>query len=287
MSDTTIRDIDRARPTSGTGRRWLSARGAACVYLGLLVLVAATAGWIAPYDPADQDLAGKLGGISSTHWLGTDHLGRDELSRLIGGSRIPLLAALQAVGIALLLGVPSGVIAGYFRGVADAVLNRIADALMSIPSLVLALGIIAALGPSLTNAMLAIGIVFAPRIFRLARGVARDLSARVFVEALRSVGCSNSRILWRHLLPRMRVPLGVQTALITAESVLAEATLSFLGFGVAPPTPSWGLMLEEAQGVMSTAPHLVIVPGLAIVVTVLAFSVLGDAPRTSTRASRG
>lgn len=251
-------------------------------FLLVLAVVALLSPWIAPADPNDQDLRQVLAGPGEDgHLLGTDQFGRDVLSRLLVASRISLLAALQAVGVATVLGVPLGLVSGYLGGRVDRWVVRFSDALMSFPPLILAVAIVAARGPGLTNAMVAVGLIMAPRLLRLVRGSVLSVREETFIEASRSIGVPTGRIIRRHVLPNVLSPLIVQLSLGAAFAMLAEATLSFLGLGVSPPQASWGSMLQEGARFLSRAPHLVIFPGVAIAVTVLAFNVLGDGLRDS------
>lgn len=260
-------------PRSG---QTLRLRGSLAI-LGVLGLVALLAGVLAPYDPRAQDISAILQGPSGAHLLGTDDLGRDVLSRLIYGARVSLQASLLAVSIAALLGLPIGIIAGYFGGWVDNVLMRVVDTLLSFPAIILAIGITAALGPSLTNSMTAVGVVFAPSIARLMRAQIFAVKEAPFIEASRSFSCSGPRIVFRHILPNAIQPVLVQCAVLLGLALLAEASLSFLGLGVQPPDASWGSMLARAYSFISLAPLQIITPGIAIAVTVLAFNMLGDA----------
>lgn len=265
-------------------RRRFFKRGPAVVALGvivLMVLVAVFAPLLAPYDPLAQDLRNTLQGPSSEHWLGTDELGRDVLSRIIFGARVSLLAAVQAVVIALVLGVPPGLVAGYFGGRIDTAISRINDTLMSFPPLLLAIAIVGVFGPNLRNAMLAVGIIFAPRFLRLTRAAVLAVKEETFVEASRSIGTPTLRIVRTRILPNTLSPLLVQASLSLGFAMLAEAGLSFLGLGVQPPQASWGSMVGRAYRFLDQSPTLVIFPGLAIVLAVLAFNVLGDGLRDS------
>ena len=264
-------------------RRFLSNRLAvvgACVIV-VVVMVAVLAPLIAPHDPNTQDLLLRLQRPGTDgHPLGTDQFGRDVLSRLIFGARVSLLAALLAVGVAALLGVPLGMLAGYGSRRADGVLSWANDGLMSVPALTLALTIVAVLGPgSLTNAMIAVGIVSAPRFFRVARAATQDVRHETYIEASRAIGCRRSRILSRHVFPNAVTPLVIQVTLMLGAAIVAEASLSFLGFGVRSPTASWGSMLNDAYVNLSQAPYLVYIPGAAIAVVVLAFTLVGDGLR--------
>lgn len=249
---------------------------AALGFIVVLILTAFFAPWIAPHDPTEQNLRNSLAGPNRDNWLGADRLGRDTLSRLIFGARYSLLAAGQAVAVACVLGVPMGILAGYLRGWFDAIVSMIADAILSIPAIVLALAIIGMLKPNLTNAMIAIGVVYAPRLFRVVRGAAMTVREETFVEAARASGVSTVTIARTHVLPNVLSPLVVQISLALGFAVLAEAGLSFLGLGVQPPDASWGVMLGQATSQLEKHPELVLVPGIAIMLTVLAFNVLGD-----------
>jgi ABC-type dipeptide/oligopeptide/nickel transport system permease subunit len=248
----------------------------ALAFIVLLIFAAVFANLISPHDPADQDLGNSFAGPSWDNWLGADRLGRDTFSRLIFGARFSLLAATEAVAVALVLGVPIGILAGFLRGWVDAIASTIADAVLSIPAIVLALAIIGMLKPNLTNAMIAIGVVYAPRLFRVVRGAALSVREETFVEAARASGVSTFRIARTHVLPNVLSPLVVQVSLALGFAVLAEAGVSFLGLGVQPPDASWGVMLGQSTSQFENHPELLLAPGIAIVLTVLAFNVLGD-----------
>jgi peptide/nickel transport system permease protein len=250
--------------------------GAALV--GLVVLVALLAPLLAPHDPVAQ-IATPLLRPSAAHVLGTDEFGRDELSRLIWGARVSLYVGGLAVLIALGLGGTSGVIAGYFGGWVDDVTMRAMDVLLSLPALVLAIAITAVLGPTLTNAMLAIGIVYAPTFARVARGPTLAVVRVPYIEAARALGAPTLRIIGRHVLPNVAAPLFVQTTVSLSTAILTEAALSFLGLGTQPPTASWGLMLSTARQYMMINAWIAVLPGCAIAVTVLGFNLLGDGLR--------
>ncbi len=253
----------------------------ASVVLLVIVVCAVAAPLLAPYDPDAQSLTDRLQAFNGDHWLGTDDLGRDVLSRLLFASRVSLIAAVQATAVGVVLGVPTGLVAGYARGVIDNVLGRIADAMMSIPALLLALAIVGVLEPNLTSAMIAIGIVYAPRLFRITRSAALSVREETFVEAARSVGAGPWRIVTGHVLPNVLSPLIVQVSLSMGFAILFEASISFLGLGVQPPDASWGSMLGRSTRFFEQSPHLVVVPGVMILVTVLAFNVIGDGIRDS------
>jgi peptide/nickel transport system permease protein len=251
---------------------------AACFVVGL-VAVAVLAPMLAPHDPGRQDLLVRLEGASGRHWLGTDSLGRDNLSRLLEGTRVTLWAALQAITLAIVLGIPAGLAAGYAGGRIDAGFNRVADVLMALPPLMLALAIIGILGPGLTNAMIALGVISAPRFFRVARAAAASVRNETYIEATRALGCSPARILVRHVLPNSSGPLLVQVTFAFGAVVTAEASLSFLGLGAKAPTASWGSMVRDAFNNVYDSKFQLVAPSLMIVLTILAFSVLGDAAR--------
>lgn len=252
---------------------------AAATFLVLLAVVAACAPWITTYDPNKQQLLDQIQGPSGEHWLGTDGYGRDLYTRLVFSARVTLVAIFQALVLASGLGIPLGLLAGYAGGIVDAMLSRISDALLSLPPLILALAIVAILGPGLTNAMIALGIVLAPPQFRLARGAAQSVSSELYVEACRAVGCSSWRILWRHVLPNASSPLLVQVTFAAGVIVIAEASLSFLGLGVQAPDSSWGTMLRDAFQDIYASPWQLAPPAIMIGLTILAFSTLGDGLR--------
>ena len=252
---------------------------ASALVLLVVMLAAVFASWVAPYDPLATSWSLVRKAPSAAHWFGTDEVGRDVLSRVIWGARASLSAGLIAVAIAVLVGVPLGMLAGYVGGVLDSVIGRLTDAMLAIPFLILAIALAAFLGPSLSNAMIAIGVSATPIFVRLARGQVLSARAEDWVEAARAVGNPRSRILMRHILPNILPPVLVQSTLAIATAIIAEASLSFLGLGQQPPAPSWGSMLNTAQRFLTQAPWLALFPGLAIFVTVLAFNLLGDALR--------
>ena len=252
---------------------------AAVLVLGLLIAASLLAPYLAPFPPDEADFAAVLQGPSADHWLGTDQLGRDVLSRLLFAGRISLLASFLAVGVALLLGVVPALISGYVGGTLDTIASRVADLLLGFPSLVLAIGIVAALGSGLVPAMFAVGVAFSPRIFRLVRGQVLVAKEETFVLAATSVGLPPWRVLKAHVLPVVWGPLVIQVSFALGLALIVEASLSFLGLGVQPPQASWGIMIGNAKSELTRAPWLVIVPGLAIFVTVLSFNTLGDAVR--------
>jgi peptide/nickel transport system permease protein len=254
--------------------------GAAIVVILAVILMAIFAPLIAPYDPEAVDFAAARSGPTSDHLLGTDNLGRDTLSRTIYGARVSLQVGVIAVGIALVIGTVLGLIAGYLSGsFVDSVIMRCMDAILAFPTLVLALAITAALGPSLTNVMIAVGVVGIPGYARLVRGQVLSVREREYIEAARTIGVSDTRIIWRHILPNVTAPIIVQASLGVAFAILAEASLSFLGLGVQPPTPSWGAMLSVGKDWLQYVPWMAIVPGAAIFLVVLAFNFIGDGIR--------
>jgi peptide/nickel transport system permease protein len=268
----------RAETVSALWSNRLAAIG--LVVLVLLVLAAVFADVIAPYGYTDSDLTRRLQPPSGAHWFGTDELGRDVLSRVIHGARVSLQVGAVAVGISLVLGTGIGLVAGYRGGWIDVVLMRMMDILFSFPVVLLAIAIVAVLSPSLVNTMIAIGIVFTPIFARVVRGSVLSVREEVYVRAARSLGASDLRILGRHVLPNVAAPIIVQTSLSLAFAILTEAALSYLGIGVQPPRPAWGLMLLDAQGFIPTgAWWMSIFPGLAIFLTVMALNLVGDGLR--------
>jgi len=250
----------------------------AVVLIGMIGL-ALFAPWIAPYDPLATSWSLVRKAPSAAHWFGTDEVGRDLLSRIIWGARASLSAGVIAVAIAVGVGVPTGMVAGYVGGWTDALISRLTDAMLAIPFLILAIALAAFLGPSLGNAMIAIGVTATPIFVRLARGQVLAARAEDYVEAARAVGNPPVRILLRHILPNILPPVMVQATLAVAAAIIAEASLSFLGLGQQPPAPSWGSMLNTSQRFLTQAPWMAIFPGLAIFLTVLAFNLFGDGLR--------
>ncbi len=277
VAATARRSWGRSRALQRFQRRPLALLAAAVIVL--FVLVAIFAPYLAPYDPAQADFLSVRQAPNETYWLGTDAVGRDILSRVIFGARSSLVAGVISVVIAMTVGVPLGLIAGYYRGFIDEIIMRFTDALLAFPFLILAVALAAALGPSLTNAMIAIGIATAPTFIRLTRGQVLSVQAEDYVQAAKALGTNDVRILWQHILPNSLAPLLVQATLTIAQSIIAESSLSFLGLGVQPPTPSWGGMLNTARNFINQAPWMAIFPGLSIYITVLAFNLLGDGLR--------
>jgi len=248
------------------------------VIIALVVLTAILAPIISPYSPTAQ-VSRRLLEPGAQYLLGTDEFGRDILSRVIYGSRISLYVGAVSVGLALVSGGIMGLIAGYVGGRVDTLLMRLIDMLFAIPSLVLAIVIAGLLGPSLTNAMIAIGIVYAPIYTRLVRGEMLVVRNYAYIEAARAVGVDHVGLILRHFLPNIAAPLIIQTSLLLSTAILAEAALSFLGLGAQPPDPSWGAMLGSGRRFMELTPWVAIAPGIAIVITVLGFNLLGDGLR--------
>lgn len=262
-------------------RRLRRRKGAmmALVVVVLLIAAAVLAPWVAPYDPTLTSFTQVRKAPTWAHLFGTDEVGRDVLSRVIWGARASLSAGLVSVGIAVGAGVPLGLLAGYAGGWIDTVLSRIVDAMLAIPFLILAITLSAFLGPSLSNAMIAIGVTATPVFIRLTRGQTIGAKVEDYVEAARAVGNPHWRIALRHVLPNIVPPLLVQASLAIAGAIIAEAALSFLGLGQQPPAPSWGSMLNSAQRFLAQAPWMAFWPGFAIFFAVLSFNLLGDGLR--------
>ena len=250
-------------------------------FLLVMTLAAIFAPLIAPYEPNTQNLILANGGPSGAHWLGTDDLGRDILSRLIWGGRVSLRATFEIVGIAIVIAVPIGLVAGFFRGAVDSVIMRFMDALFSFPPLVLALTVAALLGASINDTAIAIAIVFVPSFVRLLRGEVIAVREENYIESARSLGATSNRLMRRHIVPNVASPIIIQVSLALGFALLVEAGLSFLGLGEQPPTPSWGSMLNEGYQFIFTTPWALIFPGLAIMLTVLAFNLVADGLRDS------
>lgn len=250
--------------------------------LGIVVLftfLAIFGRLIVPYDPNVGELTSVLAPPSVAHWMGTDVLGRDTLSRVVDGSRIAIGVAFISVFLAMLVGVVIGIVAGYFGGMVDSVLNRSQDVLFAFPTLLLAIIMVAVLGPGLLNASLAIAVVYSPRFARMARAAALSVKRNEYFDAARLAGVKTSMILWRHMVPNVLPPVIILAALSMSTAQLAYASLSFLGLGVNPPQADWGNMLSKARDFLTVAPWLVIGPATALVLLMLAFNVLGDAIR--------
>jgi len=244
-----------------------------------MVLTATLAPWIAPYSPYAQFSEIGLQPPSRAHLLGTDTIGRDYLSRLVYGVRISLLVGVSTMVVAALAGVFLGLLGGYYGKALDAVIGRCLDALLAFPVVLLAIFIVAVLGPSMLNAIVAVAIVYTPTFARLARASVLSLRAQDFVEAARAMGASDARVLGRHVLPSTLSPLIVQCSLGIGSAILIEASLSFLGLGVQPPTPSWGAMIGAGRNFLTVAPWLATVPGIAIILAIVGFNLFGDGIR--------
>jgi peptide/nickel transport system permease protein len=247
--------------------------------IAVFALCALLAPLLAPYDPLLQDLGLRLRPPSPEHWLGTDSLGRDILSRILYGARISLLVGVVVVVSAGVVGTAIGLIAGYVGGFVDDALMRLTEVFLAFPALILAMAIAGALGPSLTNAIIAIAAVTWAVYARLTRGQILSLRRREFVEAARAMGATQTRIVVRHLLPNALAPLMIQASFDLGGSIIAAAGLSFIGFGAQPPTPEWGVMISEGRNYISTQPWLSLFPGLAILLAVGSFNLLGDGLR--------
>jgi len=243
------------------------------------VLAAILAPLVAPYSASETDFNALLAHPSAKHLLGTDELGRDILSRTIWGARASIQAGVLATGLAMAIGVPIGLVAGYYRGWIDPVISRLTDVVLAFPFLILAVGLAAILGPSLLNATIALGVGAAPVLVRVARGETLALREEDYVRAAIANGASDGTILFRHIVPNMASTLLVQATVTIPAAIIGEAVLSFLGLGVQPPTPSWGVMLAAAQPYLSEAPRLAVYPGLAIFICSLSFNLLGDGLR--------
>ena len=248
------------------------------VVIGFVVMAAA-APWLAPYPPGATDFNSLIAPPSAEHLLGTDALGRDVLSRIIWGARASIQAGFFATMLALLIAVPIGLVAGYYRGWVDTVVARVTDVLLAFPFIILAVGLSAILGPSLLNATIALGVGAAPGIVRITRGETFALREEDFVPAAIANGAGDATIIFRHILPNMTSTLIVQATVTIPAAIVGEAVLSFLGLGVQPPTPSWGTMLQSAQSYLAQAPRLAVYPGLAIFLCSLSFNLLGDGLR--------
>lgn len=252
---------------------------AGLIIILIFLLVALAAPWLVPYDPVKVDLGQQFTPPGPEHPFGTDNLGRDILSRVIAGARVSLWVGILSVGLSMVIGVPAGLVAGYLRGMVDTVIMRLVDIFLAFPVIILAIAIMAVRGPGLTNVMIALAVVYWTTYARVTRGVTLVLREEDFVLATRSLGVSDFRIMWRHILPNGIPPILVIASLGMGNAILAEAALSFLGLGIQPPAPSWGSMLSFGMQFLRDAPYLSTFPGLAIFVTVLGFNLLGDGLR--------
>ncbi|MGI9148070.1 MAG: nickel transporter permease [Chloroflexota bacterium] len=270
-----------ASPWVAARRRFVRSRTGLA---GALVLIAVTAAAIfapqlAPYNPTRQDFRVQRQAPSPTHLMGTDEFGRDVLSRVIHGAQASLQAGAVAASIALIVGLVLGMLAAYYGGAADNVIMRVMDVLLAFPYILLAIAVVAILGPGLRNAMIAIGIVYIPYYARVVRGAVLSVRARDYVEAARALGARDGRVMVQHVLPNTLAPVIVQTTLNVGAAIIDTAGLSFLGLGTQPPTPDWGNMLSAGRSYVIDSPWIATFPGLAILVTVLAFNLMGDALR--------
>ena len=270
------------KPSPASRRRyWRAATGLWLpgLFFAIALIISLFPSWVAPYDPYKMDVPAAMQGPSAAHWFGTDNFGRDVLSRIIYGTRASMGIALASVGIALLVGAPLGIVAGYFGRALDQLFGRIMDVLLSFPSLLLAIVISGILGPSVRNAILAIAIVYTPFFFRVARGPTLSEKEQDYITAAHAVGVKNSRILMRHLLPNVAASIIVQAPIMLSFAILVEASLSYLGLGVQPPHPSWGSIVNEGRPYLQIAPAISVFPGLTIMIAVLAFNFMGDGLR--------
>jgi peptide/nickel transport system permease protein len=289
MNTSTVNDVAGAQvwDEPGLGRRvlnWLRGDPRAALSLVVLVVIlgaALLAPWLAPHAPTAQNFDQMLNGPSAEHWLGTDDLGRDVFSRLMHGGANSLYAALLAVAVALVIGVPLGLIAGFVGGWTDTLISRVIDTFLSFPAIILAVAVTGAMGIGLTNAMFSVGLVFAPQIARLIRARTLVVRQELYVDAARCFGASPLRLLLRHVLPNAIQPVIVQSTLLLAVALLAEASLSFLGLGVQPPDVSWGAMIARGYMYMSIVPEQMYAPGLIIMITAVAFNALGESLRAA------
>jgi peptide/nickel transport system permease protein len=253
---------------------------AACLLLVVFLLCALLAPWLAPDDPARLNLTARLLPPTSHHWFGTDELGRDVLSRTVYGARVSLTVAIAVVGLSLALGVSLGMLAGFYGGAVDTVVNiYLSNAFLALPGILLAITLVAFLGPSLLNLILALALAGWVNYARLVRAQVMAVKEREFVQAARSLGATDLHLMVRHILPNILQPLLVQGAVGMAAAVLAEATLSFLGLGVQPPTPTWGAMLNDARSHLFESPYLMFFPALALALCVFSFNLIGDGLR--------
>ena len=265
-------------------RAWKKLRTNRSALIGLVlvvffIVVALLAPVLPVPDPSATDWSAVRKAPSAAHWLGTDEIGRDILSRMIWGAQASLLAGVVSVAISLAMGVPFGLVAGYFGGWTDQIISRMTDALLATPFLILAIALAAFLGPSLTNAMIAIGVSAMPVFIRLTRGQVLAVKTEDYVEGARAIGLGHRRILTHYILPNVFPPILVQATLTVATAIIAEASLSFLGLGQQPPAPSWGSMLNTAKNFLDQAPWMALWPGAAIFLVVIGFNLLGDGLR--------
>lgn len=270
-----------SRPGSRAWKKFKSGKGAlvGLVLVGFFVVLSLLAQMLPIPDPAAQDWAAVRKAPSWVHWFGTDEIGRDVLSRIVWGARASLMAGVVSVAIAVLVGVPIGLVSGYFGGWLDQIVSRMTEAFLAMPFLILAIAFAAFLGPSLTNAMIAIGLSAMPVFIRLTRGQVLSVKTEDYVEGARAIGLSHSRIMLGYILPNVLAPIVIQATLTVASAIIAEASLSFLGLGQQPPAPSWGSMLNVAKNFLTQAPWMALWPGVAIFLVVMGFNLLGDGLR--------
>ncbi|HEX2174938.1 MAG TPA: ABC transporter permease [Nocardioidaceae bacterium] len=282
------RSDDAGGPSAPAEPRWRETLGIllgnklavfSLLMLALLVVAALFGSLLAPYGPNEVAVENRLQGPSGAYWLGTDELGRDVLSRVVLGASVSLQVGFVAVGIALFAGVPLGLVAGYYGHLVDDAVMRSMDVLFAFPAILMAIAVLAILGPGTTNAMIAVGIVYTPIFARITRASVLTVREEVYVRAARASGASDLRILRLHVLPNVAAPIIVQTSVSLAFAILSEAALSFIGLGAQPPRPSWGRMLADGRGFIEQAWWIGFFPGLAIFLTVLSFNLLGDALR--------
>ncbi|TYB44106.1 ABC transporter permease [Actinomadura chibensis] len=280
--------VERARPAEADAavavrrrRQWVRrlgrGRSAALGFVVLCLLVTVLTPFLPLADPTRQDVGRTLADMSGDHWLGTDQLGRDLFSRLLWGIRTSMFAALTAVGVAAAIGVPTGLLAGYRRGWIDGITGRIADVVLTVPALILLLTVQAALRTGIEGQMVTLGVIFAPRIYRVVRAETMRLAVSPFVTAGRMSGCSHTRIVWRYLLPGVRDQAAVQVSYLLGLALVVEAGISFLGVGVQPPGASLGTLLTGASAMLASEPRVVLVPAAVITVLILCLNLLGDA----------
>ncbi len=281
LGDIAVEADEGERPWRRALRRLVRRRAplAGLAVVLFFIALAVLAPLVAPYDPLATDWAAVRKAPSAAHWFGTDEIGRDVLARVIWGSRASLLAGLVSVSLAVMVGVPLGLVSGYLGGAFDGTVMRLIDAMLAIPFLILAIALAAFLGPNLTNAMIAIGVSQTPIFARLTRGQVLSVKHEDYVEAARALGNPHRRIVLRHILPNVVAPILVQASLAAAAAIIAEASLSFLGLGQQPPDPSWGSMLNTAKNFIPQAPWMAVWPGLAIFLLVLALNLFGDGLR--------
>lgn len=249
------------------------------VIIILMILIGTFAPYLSPYNPTKMSPRNRREAPSKEHWLGTDRLGRDMLSRMVWGARVSLVIGVLAVAVAMGIGLTIGMISGYYGGILDEILMRIMDVIFAFPSLLLAIALIAVTGPSMRNIIFVVAVIRIPRFARILRASVLSLKQKEFVEAARALSKSDVGIMVQHILPNCIAPLTVQASLSVATAIITESALSFLGLGVRPPTPSWGQMIADGRSELFTAPWIVIFPGLAIMLTVLGYNLLGDGLR--------